>query len=35
MTVARSADAPQTDLSRALLTSDFYSFQDLLTPVEN
>lgn len=35
MTVARSADAPQTDLSRALLTSDFYSFQDVLTPVEN
>ena len=25
----------QTDLSHALLTSDFYSFQDLLTPDEN
>jgi glutaryl-CoA dehydrogenase len=25
----------QTDLTHALLTSDFYSFQDLLTPVEN
>lgn len=25
----------QTDVTHALLTSDFYSFQDLLTPVEN
>lgn len=31
----RSHDVSQTELSYALLASDFYSFQDVLTPVEN
>ena len=35
MTETRSPGAPLTDLAHSLLTSDFYSFQDILTPVEN